>query len=144
VAGTPEKLQRNIKHKISSKAYPSHKPTSLSLQMNGLDLNWFFFLFPFPLLKTSRGSYKKSFLSSSFIILTGRRDVLKLILKYEENTKKRKEWLQFCFNTQKKSRLLGMQREAKGRNKRDLKHFKDSLAWCKNNEFPIIIRLHIP
>jgi hypothetical protein len=91
VAGTPEKLQRNIKHKISSKAYPSHKPTSLSLQMNGLDLNWFFFLFPFPLLKTSRGSYKKSFLSSSFIILIGRRDFLKLILKYEENTKKRKE-----------------------------------------------------
>jgi len=44
----------------------------------------------------------------------------------------------------KKSRLLGMQREAKGRNKRDLKHRKDSLAWCKNNEFPIIIRLHIP
>lgn len=144
MAGTPEKLQRNIKHKISSKAYPSHKPTSLSLQMNGLDLNWFFFLFPFPLLETSRGSYKKSFLSSSFIILIGRRDFFKLILKYEENTKKRKEWLQFCFNTKKKSQVLGMQREAKGRNKRDLKHRKDSLAWCKNNEFPIIIRLHIP
>jgi hypothetical protein len=40
-------------------------------------------------------------------------------------------------STQKNnSQLLGMQREAKGRNKRDLKHRKDSLAWCKNNEFP--------
>lgn len=58
--------------------------------------------------------------------------------------KEKKRIVAVLLQDKKNPQVLGMQREAKGRNKRDLKHRKDSLAWCKNNEFPIIIRLHIP